>query len=64
MSKACQYATNEVKVGANMKKVNLKDVQVVLQKIITWTKKFEKGKHEERRLVMKLICCTKNSRPL
>jgi len=35
MSKACQYATNEVNVGANMKKVNLKDVQVVFQKTIT-----------------------------
>jgi len=43
----CQgNATNEVKVGANMKEVNLKDVQVVFHKTITWTKKFEKGKHE------------------
>jgi hypothetical protein len=46
MSKACQYATNEVKVGVNMKKINLKDVQVVLQKTITWTKKSKKDKHE------------------
>jgi hypothetical protein len=27
MSKACQYAMNEIKVGAGMKELNLKDVQ-------------------------------------
>jgi hypothetical protein len=34
MSKACHYAMNEAKVGAGMKEVNLKDAQVVIQKII------------------------------
>jgi hypothetical protein len=46
MSKACQYAMNEVYVGAGMKEVNLKDAQVAFQKTITWTKKFGKGKLE------------------
>jgi hypothetical protein len=35
MSKACQYVTNETKVGVAMKEVNLKDAKVVLQKTIT-----------------------------
>jgi hypothetical protein len=30
LSKACQYAMNEAKVGAGMKEVSLKDAQVAL----------------------------------
>jgi hypothetical protein len=30
MFKACQYAMNETKVGAGMKKVSLKDAQVTI----------------------------------
>jgi hypothetical protein len=30
MSKACQYATNEVKAGAGVKEVSLKDAQSIL----------------------------------
>ncbi len=37
---------NEIKVGVGMKEVSLKDAQVVLQKIITWTKKSGKGRLE------------------
>lgn len=39
MSKACQYATNDNKVAASLKHVNVKNVQTSLQKTITWTKK-------------------------
>jgi hypothetical protein len=46
MSKACHYAMNEIKMGASMKKVSLKNAHVIIQKIITWNKKFGKGKHE------------------
>jgi hypothetical protein len=47
MSKACQYATNDVKLCIGMKElVSLKDAQQALQKIITWTKKFGKGWQE------------------
>jgi hypothetical protein len=35
MSKACQYATNEAKVGAAMKEVSLKYAQIAFQKTIT-----------------------------
>jgi hypothetical protein len=30
MSKACQYAMNEAKVGVGMKEIGLKDVQAAL----------------------------------
>jgi hypothetical protein len=30
MLKACQYATNETKVGAGMKEVSLKDAQATV----------------------------------
>jgi hypothetical protein len=30
MSKACQYAMNEIKVGVGMKELSLKDVEVPL----------------------------------
>jgi hypothetical protein len=46
MSKACHYAMNEIKMGAGMKEISLKNAHVVIQKIITWIKKFGKGKHE------------------
>jgi hypothetical protein len=35
MSKACQYATNDVKLCIGMKEVSLKDAQQALQKIMT-----------------------------
>jgi len=37
---------NETKMGVGMKKVSLKNVHVIIQKIITWSKNFGKGKHE------------------
>lgn len=37
---------NEVKVGVDIKEVNLKDVHVAIKKIITWIKNSRKGKHE------------------
>ncbi len=46
MSKTCQYATNEAKVGVGMKEVNLKDAQATLHKTITRIKKYGKGKIE------------------
>jgi hypothetical protein len=42
MSKTCQYATNIAKV-VGLKLVSVKNVQINLQKIITWTKKSRKG---------------------
>jgi hypothetical protein len=47
MSKACQYVTNEVKLYVGMKQINLKDAHVILQKIITLTKKSIKGRMGE-----------------
>jgi hypothetical protein len=35
MSKACQYATNDVKLCIGMKEVSLKDAQQAMEKIIT-----------------------------
>jgi hypothetical protein len=35
MSKTCEYAMNEMKVGVSMKEVSLKDAQATLQNIIT-----------------------------
>jgi hypothetical protein len=45
MSKACQYATNHDKV-LGLKLVSVKNVQICLQKIITWTKISRKGRLE------------------
>jgi hypothetical protein len=44
MSKVAQYATNDAKVYLGFKKVSLKAIQTLLQKIIIWTKKSGKGK--------------------
>ncbi len=46
MSKACQYAMSETKVGVDMKEVSLKDVQIVLQKTIICINFFGKGRLE------------------
>jgi hypothetical protein len=43
-SKACQYAFNDSKVCVGFLEVSLKNVQTSLQKTITWTKIFGKGK--------------------
>jgi hypothetical protein len=45
MSKACQYATNDINIGVGMKEMCSK-VQSALQKTITWTKKLGKGRQE------------------
>jgi len=49
MFKAYQYVTNDEKVITSLKQVNVKAAQRNLQKIITWTKKSEKGKQEWER---------------
>jgi len=41
-----QYSTNDDKVSMGLKQVSVKDAQTCLQKTITWTKKFGKGKQE------------------
>jgi len=43
MSKATQYATNEIEVCVGMIEVSLKQAQVTLQQTITWRKKFAEG---------------------
>ncbi len=44
MFKICQYATNDDKVSTRLTFVSVKDSQVALQKIITWTKNSAKRK--------------------
>jgi hypothetical protein len=46
MCKTCQYVTNDDKVSTSLTLVSMKDVQTSLQKIIIWTKKSRKGRHE------------------
>jgi hypothetical protein len=46
MSKATQYAIDNSKLCSGFIKVHLKETRVVLQKTITWTKKFVKGLQE------------------
>lgn len=46
ISKACQYATNDVKVCFGFREVLVTDVQASLQKTTTWTKKIGKGRIE------------------
>jgi hypothetical protein len=62
MSKACQYATNDNKVVASLKHVNVKNVQISLQKTITWTKKHEKGRWSGKRHVLKVDCNIENKK--
>ncbi len=45
-SKACQYATNDDKVFTWLRNVSVKEVHIGLQKTITQTKKFGKGRQE------------------
>ncbi len=52
MSKICQYTTNDDKVSMGLTFVNVKDSQVALQKIITWTKNSAKRKREWERACM------------
>jgi hypothetical protein len=46
MFKMCQYETNDNKVLMGLTLVNVKDVQIGLQKIITRTKKSRKGRQK------------------
>jgi hypothetical protein len=55
MSKCCQYAKRKDKMCINIIDVLLKDIQTTLQKIITWTKKFGKQKHEGIKLTLKFV---------
>jgi hypothetical protein len=50
----CQYAYNDINVCVGFRQVNLKATQFMLQKIITWTKKFDKRFNENRRHVLML----------
>jgi len=45
MSNACQYATNDDKF-LGLKLLNVENVQINLQKLITWTKILRKGRLE------------------
>jgi hypothetical protein len=42
MSKACQHAIHDTKLGVKMKEVSVVEAQNALQKIITWMKKLSK----------------------
>jgi hypothetical protein len=44
MFKVAQYTTDDIKMCARFSKVILKGVQTSLQKTISWTKKFGKGR--------------------
>jgi hypothetical protein len=44
--------------------MNVKDVQVFLQKTTTWTKKIEKGNKNGKRLALNVECHFKNSKSL
>jgi hypothetical protein len=46
MFKVAQYAIDDIKVSTGFFEVSLKGVQASLQKTITWTKKFGKGRQE------------------
>jgi len=46
MSKVCQYVMNDDKVLMSLTLASVKDAQTSLQKVITWTKKSRKGRHE------------------
>jgi len=46
MSKACQHAINDTKLGVGMKEVSMVDIQNALQKTIIWMKKSSKGRQE------------------
>jgi hypothetical protein len=41
-----QYSMNDDKVSMGLKQVSVKDAQTCLQNIITWTKKFVKGRQK------------------
>jgi hypothetical protein len=45
MSKACQYVTNDIKIGVGMNE-RVAKAQSALQKTITWTKNLGKGRQE------------------
>jgi hypothetical protein len=63
MSKACQYVTNEVKVNLGMKQINLKDAHAIIQKTITFTKKFGKGRHEHEKVCHEANTLHKTQKP-
>jgi hypothetical protein len=45
----CQYTCNDINVFIGFGEVNLKAIQFTLQKIITWTKRFGKGRSKWHR---------------
>jgi hypothetical protein len=55
MNKVCQYATTYENVCASMKEVCIKGTQVMLQKIVTWTRKNEKGATSGTKLMLKWV---------
>jgi hypothetical protein len=59
MNKVCQYATTYENVCASMKEVCIKGTQVMLQKIVTWTRKNEKRCYEwdKAYVEMGFLCC-------
>jgi hypothetical protein len=48
-NKTCQYTCNDIKVSIDFREVNLKVIQFMLHKKITWIKKSDKGHIEWHR---------------
>jgi hypothetical protein len=58
MSKACQYANNEAKIGVGMKEISLKDAQFAIKKISPRIRSLRRAKLNSKRLTMKVSCST------
>jgi hypothetical protein len=58
MSKACQYANNEAKIGVGVKEVSLKDARATIKKISPRIRSLRRVKLNGKRLTMKVACNT------
>jgi len=57
--KACQYGATKKKVCKDMRFMSIKNVQYDIQKCITWSKKFGKGRLEWNKACMDARICPK-----
>jgi hypothetical protein len=60
MFKSCQYVLNDDKVSMGLILVSVKDAQIGLHKIITWTKKLGKGCMSGKRPALRMGCGTRS----
>jgi hypothetical protein len=64
MPKACQYATNETKMGVGMKEISLTECKLLSKRQLLKLKSSGRVDMNGKRFVVRLVSSIENSRPL